>query len=711
MAKKPTYEELQQRVKELEKEVVERRRLEEQMQLLSLAVEQSSEGIAVVDLDDNLEYLNDAFAEMHGYSPEELVGKNLSIFHTPQQMLCVEEANREVKETGEFKGEIWHVRRNGTVFPTLMHNSLIRNDMDKPIGMLGTLRDISSIKQAEDALRESEEKYRNLVERANDGITIIQDTIVKYVNPRLAEMWGGKIEEIIGTPFTNYVHSDDLAKVADRYKRRMAGEDITPLYEAGLMRKDGSKAHVELNAGLITYEGKPAELVMVRDITERKQAEEALRASALSWETTFDAITDSVCLIDMEGKILQCNKATANFLGKPINEIVGNTCWELVHGTSEPFKGCPIVRMRETLRPESLELAVGDRVLYVATDPILDQDGNLTKAVHAITDITERKQTEEALHESEERLKIAGKVAYDLIYEWTVEDDKLEWFGNIDEILGYKPKEIPRTIDGWVRIIHPEDIVRLKDAVEEHRTSTAPISYEYRVKHKNGSWRYWSDHGMPMLNYEGLPYKWIGVCTDITERKQAEEERDKLQAQLSNAIEMAHLGHWEYDVVNDLFTFNDHFYKIFRTTAKQVGGYTMSSAEYARRFVHPDDMHIVEEETRKAIEATDPHFSRQLEHRMLYADGTVGHITVRFFIVKDAQGKTVKTYGVNQDITERKLTEEALRQSEKKYRSLVESTEDSIYLLDRDCMYLFMNKEHLSTLKPLLAVNLIRQIG
>ncbi|MFH2218502.1 MAG: response regulator [Pseudomonadota bacterium] len=156
-----------------------------------------------------------------------------------------------------------------------------------------------------------------------------------------------------------------------------------------------------------------------------------------------------------------------------------------------------------------------------------------------------------------------------------------------------------------------------------------------------------------------------GSILDITERKMAEEERTKLQAQLANAMEMAHLGHWEYNVAKDLFTFNDHFYKIFHTSAEQIGGYTMSSAEYARRFVHPDDMRIVEEETRKAIEATDPHFSRQLEHRVLYADGTVGHITVRFFIVKDAHGRTVKTYGVNQDITEYKRMEEELLRSQK----------------------------------------------
>jgi C4-dicarboxylate-specific signal transduction histidine kinase len=98
----------------------------------------------------------------------------------------------------------------------------------------------------------------------------------------------------------------------------------------------------------------------------------------------------------------------------------------------------------------------------------------------------------------------------------------------------------------------------------------------------------------------------------------------------------------------------------------------MPSAQYAQRFVHPDDRSVVGAETQKALETTDPHFSRQLEHRMIYADGEVGYIAVRFFIVKDDHGRTVKTYGVNQDITERKRTEqemaslqEQLRQSQK----------------------------------------------
>jgi two-component system, cell cycle sensor histidine kinase and response regulator CckA len=166
--------------------------------------------------------------------------------------------------------------------------------------------------------------------------------------------------------------------------------------------------------------------------------------------------------------------------------------------------------------------------------------------------------------------------------------------------------------------------------------------------------------------------------------KERTHELKKSQEKLSTAMEIARLGHWDYDFASDLFTFNDHFYRLFHTTAKQVGGYTMSSAEYARRFIHPDDIPVVGGEIRKAAEATDPHYSRQLEHRMLYADGTVGHIIVRFLIVQDAHGRTVKTYGVNQDITDRKQREEALKESDKQYRTLFEDSIDGVYSVLRD---------------------------
>ena len=147
-----------------EKAIVDPMSTKRDLKLLISAVEQSSEGIAVTDLDGNLEYLNNAFAEMHGYSAEELVGKNLSTFHTPDQMPSVKAANLKIKQKGNFKGEIWHVKRDGTEFPTRMNNSLIRDEMNKPIGMIGTLRDITEMKKTEEKIKAYSEKLKSMVD-------------------------------------------------------------------------------------------------------------------------------------------------------------------------------------------------------------------------------------------------------------------------------------------------------------------------------------------------------------------------------------------------------------------------------------------------------------------------------------------------------------------------------------------------------------------
>jgi PAS domain S-box-containing protein len=264
----------------------------------------------------------------------------------------------------------------------------------------------------------------------------------------------------------------------------------------------------------------------------------------------------------------------------------------------------------------------------------------------------DRKERAEAPHESAFRLKLLSDASFEALFlseKGICIDQNL----TAEKLFGYTRQEaLGRHGSEWI-------IPQHRELIKSNMSIDYCEPYEVIALRKDGT-TFPCEIQARNLQHGGRNIR-VTALRDITERRQARKEQENLQAQFANSIEMAHLGPWEYDVIKDSFTFNDYFYKMFRTTAAQAGGYTMASAEYTRRFVHPDDMAVVADEIRQAMETTDPQYSRQFEHRIVYADGTAGYISVRFFIQKDASGKTVRTYGVNQDITKRKQFEEALR--------------------------------------------------
>jgi len=394
----------------------------------------------------------------------------------------------------------------------------------------------------------------------------------------------------------------------------------------------------------------------------RKPTEENLQKNELLYQTLMKHIHLGITLIDTNYRVITTNAGQGRILNKPHSELVGKYCFREFEKRKAVCSHCPGTRAMATGRPAEVE-TIGVRddgsqvPARVQAFPVFDTDGTIKGFLEVVENISGRRQAEEKLRESEQRFKTIFNNAPDGILLVDVESKKF-YLGNkaICRMLGYKLGEIKNLT---VSDIHPkEHLSSVLEQFEKQARGEMTVAEDLPVKRKDGSVFYADVNSFPII-LDGKTYL-AGIFRDITEHRQAEEALRTSEAQLSNAMNIARLGYWEYDVADDMFTFNDFFYLIFRTSAKQVGGHKMPSARYAKQFIHPDDASILKVETKKAIETTDPHYSRRLEHRIIYADGEIGYIAVRFFVVKDKQGRTVKTIGANQDITEYKKAEKEL---------------------------------------------------
>ncbi len=248
--------------------------------------------------------------------------------------------------------------------------------------------------RARGALLDSEAKYRRLMERAYDAILIADaDTgIIVDANQRAEELWGLPKDRLIGLHQSQLHPPEDRERSRREFQKRAITAGLST--DEVIVNADGRLIPVEISAAAIQVGDKTLIQGIFRDVSERRQAEAELRAAAQKWQTTFDAIGAGVCLIGEDLKIIQCNQAMAKLVAKPLPEILGRTCWELLLGASEPSEECPCVRMLQSRRRETLTLPRGERWLYAVVDPILNEAGKVSGAVYIISDITDYKLAE-----------------------------------------------------------------------------------------------------------------------------------------------------------------------------------------------------------------------------------------------------------------------------------------------------------------------------
>jgi PAS domain S-box-containing protein len=419
----------------------------------------------IIHQEGKISYINPAAVKLLGASqPDEIIGKNvLDSIHPDFHDSVMKNIEKDLKDEISPSLVLQMIRLDGTSI--IVEGRGVRTSLGGKPAIQVAIRDISESKRAEAALHESEEKYRTLINQANDVISIVQDGTIKMCNPRLAEFWGGSIEEVLGKPFTVFIHPDALPEVVNRYNQRMAGESPPSIYETIFIRKDGSKSYVELNAGIISYEGRNADLVIVRDINERKKAEETLRESEATARALLNAPTDSVILIDCEGKILALNEIAASRFGKRIDELVGIMSYDILPKEVAQLRRslmAPVLEKREMVRFVDQRDGIWyDTVAY----PIVNESGDVKKIAIIARDVTEQKNIEKQLRKSEQMYKSLLEQSFDAIA--IQKKGKITFLNErAAKVLGAaKPEDlIGRPIFDF---IHPESRKNLEDRLKE----------------------------------------------------------------------------------------------------------------------------------------------------------------------------------------------------------------------------------------------------
>jgi PAS domain S-box-containing protein len=528
-------------------DITERKQAEEALKLQKAYFQQlfdnSPDAIVMLDSGDRVVQANRGFETLFGYSSEEIKGWLINELIIPEDRIEEASALSRAALNGEaVRTETVRRRKDGSLLDVSAVGYPIRFG-DKLVGAYVIYSDITERKQAEEQLRQSEEKYSTLVEKGNDGVVVIQDGLLVFANSRITDITGFSLEETLGKPFVDFLSPEYIEPVVESYKKRMAGEELPNRYEIGILAKDGRKIPIEINASRIEYEGRAADMAIVRDISERKHAEEALKESeakyrtlierlqdgvyqcdlngtyvtlngagarilgfdssgqaignyrtvdlyydswdrakivdeirrtgrfagevqakrrdgsviwllvnnnarldgsgnivgyegtfaditvrkkmeeqieqaAEEWRTTFDSITERVSILDKDLRIIRVNKAFADTFRIKPKELLGKTCYEVVHKTEEPPPGCPHRETLRTKRPASLEFFEPNLGIYLeeSASPIFNEIGEVVGSVRVARDVTQRKRMQEQLMLTD-RLSSIGELASGIAHE------------------------------------------------------------------------------------------------------------------------------------------------------------------------------------------------------------------------------------------------------------------------------------------------------
>lgn len=615
-------------------------------------------------------YLSQNVEEIYGYPKEAFMQGTLHFTDIvfPEDLARVQTAVASaIAQHRPYEVELRFHRPDGSTAWVLEIGAGVYDERGELEYLIGTVQDITKRKQAEEALhqayagmeervqqrtaeiahaneilQESEAKFRMLADTAHTAIFIIQGTKFRFLNPYVETLTGYTRDELFTADFWERIHPEFQDMVRERAVRRLRGDNVPSRYEVKITCNDGTERWVSLDAGVIQYAGLPAVLGTAYDITTQKRTEEALRESEYRFRTLIEAAHEGIWVLDTQSHITYVNLRMAEMLGYTREELLGHTPLEFM----DELVCTDAIQHLTTLGREKGEAfdclfhRKDTNALWalVSGTPLYDANGVLIGAFAMLTDITTRKQAEEALRESEEKFRTLAESASVII--GVVQGTKLVYTNPyLSTLSGYSRKEL-NAMD-IAQLIHPDFLDMVRDrALKRQLGEVAPSHYEILIQAKDGR-EIWLDFSAARIEYHGKSAV-VGIAYDITDRRHAEqalrESEERYRALSEASFEGIAIS--EAGIICEV---NAQMAAMFGYTPEEMVGKSVDT------FVAPDDRDLVRHHMESGYE-------KPYEHHAIHKNGTILMVETRGKQTM-YQGTPVRVTAIR-DITERKQVEE-----------------------------------------------------
>ncbi|MFW9902745.1 MAG: PAS domain S-box protein [Candidatus Thorarchaeota archaeon] len=607
-------------------------------------------------------YMSDNVRRITGYEPKDFIKKPsfwVKKLHPKDRTRVRDTFKQEIAEKGYFEGVYRFQHKDGTYQWMLEEARLITDNQGNPQEIIGYWSDITEQKNIEKEFQRSELKYQNLIDNMVDILVETNsDAIITFISPQVTDILAYSPEELIGKSSLDFVYPNDLESVVNALTN--TGDLIL---EVGLKHKDGHFVPFSILGRSVQVDGTTKLVGVLRDITEQKKADESLSRERQNFYKILNSTDDAIYIINSQHEVEFINTATEKEFG-PVN---GKKCYEYFNKFSEACSWCTLeeVMNGETIRRERT-LERNQKTYDMIDTPYISPNGEIS-SLAILRDITDRRKAEEALRESEEKYRSFIENFQGIAFQGYEDFSAGFFLGKVKEITGYSAENFSSGQVMFDQLIHPEDIQWVTEDVEKFISSPQKATQrEYRIIDKNGS-IHWI-HETIQKYYDEKKKKGgvYGTFQDITERKKIEKGLKLSEEKYRTLFESAPDFILLIDSSGKIIDCNDAVDKVLERRKEELLG---------KSFI--DTGMIYEADRAKYVElfmdALSGLRAGPIETRTKGNEGQTRYYEIYPSLFKqDDKVQAIQVIG--HEITERKQAEEALRESEEKFRILAEQS-------------------------------------